>query len=65
MLKTFYILKDIGDNVIFTRVGSTPADNIKNTGVLQVVSLNESMNSGGLKLVYLRPRTSWTYTLVA
>jgi len=53
------------DNVIFTRVGSTPADNIKNIGVFDVVSLNESDNSGGLKLVYLSPRTSWTYALAA
>lgn len=44
--------------MIFTRVGSTPADNIKNMGVFDVVSLNDSANSGGLKLIYLIPRIS-------
>lgn len=53
------------DYLIITRVGSTPDDNIKNTGVLDVVSLNDSENSGGLKLVYFIPRTSWTYAFTA
>lgn len=43
---------------LFTRVGSTPADSIKNTGVFDEVSLNDSANSGGLKLVYFCPRIS-------
>lgn len=53
------------DNVIFTRVGSTPADRMKNIGVFDEVSLNDSANSGGLKLVYLVLRLSWTYNLEA
>jgi len=57
MVNNLFYIKYL-DNVIFTRVGSTPADKIKNIGVFDVVSLNDSENSGGLKLVYLTPRTS-------